>query len=91
MMRLLPRRPTPAEEANEYPTAMYRSAPRIITPQERCDLSLALTGPVPIEVRENHAINWPPVGVLLSRPSSVQLIKESKSGCLSLLAVNAQV
>ncbi|ESU34688.1 Hypothetical protein DHA2_151829, partial [Giardia duodenalis] len=54
-----------AEEANEYSTAMYKSAPRPIIPQERCDLSLALTGPVPMEARGNRAISWPPVGVLL--------------------------
>ncbi|ESU35862.1 hypothetical protein DHA2_152397 [Giardia duodenalis] len=69
---------TPAEEANEYPTVMYRSAPRTITPQERRELSLALTGPVPTEVRENCIISWPLVGVLLSCPSPVQLIKGAR-------------
>eukprot|EP00701_Giardia_intestinalis_P006036 XP_001709860.1 VSP [Giardia lamblia ATCC 50803] len=69
---------------------MYRSAPRTITPQERCNLSLVITHPVPIEARGNRAISWPPVGVLLSRSSLVQLVKESESDCLSLLVATHQ-
>ena len=79
--RSLPVRPlnAPAGGVSDTVTAMYRSAPRTITPQERCDLSLALTHPVPIEARANRAINWPPVGVLLSRPPPVQLIKRARA------------
>ncbi|ESU36377.1 Hypothetical protein DHA2_152186 [Giardia duodenalis] len=80
MTRLLPRRLPLQRKPVNIMTAMYRSAPRTITPQERCDLGPALTHPVPTEVRENCIISWPPVGVLLSRPSSVQLVKRARTG-----------
>ncbi|ESU34674.1 Hypothetical protein DHA2_154693, partial [Giardia duodenalis] len=79
----------PAGGPSDTATAIYRSAPRTITPQ-RCDLSPAFTHPIPIKARGNCAISRPPVGVLLSRPSPVQLIKESKNGCLLLLAATHQ-
>eukprot|EP00701_Giardia_intestinalis_P005484 XP_001709308.1 VSP [Giardia lamblia ATCC 50803] len=58
---------------------MYKSAPRPIIPQERCDLSLSLTGLVLTEARENCTISWPLVGVLLSRSSPVQLIERARA------------
>ena len=90
--RSLPMRPlsAPAGGVSDTVTAMYRSAPQSIIPQERCDQSPAITAPVPMEVRENRTISRPPVGVLLSHPPPVQPIKESKSDCLSLLAATHQ-
>ena len=74
--------PAPAEEADEHSDSNVQEC----TPNDqRCDLGLVITAPVPIEARGSRAISWPPVGVLLSHPSPVQLIKESESGCLSLL------
>ncbi|ESU37702.1 Hypothetical protein DHA2_154548, partial [Giardia duodenalis] len=69
----------PAGGPSDTATAMYRIAPRSITPQERHDQSLAITHPVPIEARANRAISWPPVGVLLSRPSPVQPIERARA------------
>ncbi|ESU39423.1 Variant-specific surface protein, partial [Giardia duodenalis] len=68
----------PAGGPSDTATAMYRSAPRTITPQ-RCDLSLVLTHPVPIEVRGNRTISQSPVGVLLPYPSPVQPIKRARA------------
>ncbi|KAE8303986.1 hypothetical protein GL50803_00100969 [Giardia duodenalis] len=90
MTRLLPRCLPLQRKPTSTATAMYRNASQTITPQERHGLNLTPTHPVPIEARGNRAISWPPVGVLLSRSSLVQLVKESKSGCLSLLAATHQ-
>ena len=68
----------PAGGPSDTATAIYRSAPRTITPQ-RCDLSLVLTHPVPIEVRGNRTISQSPVGVLLPYPSPVQPIKRARA------------
>ncbi|ESU37666.1 Hypothetical protein DHA2_154520, partial [Giardia duodenalis] len=69
----------PTDGPSDTAIAMYRSAPRAITPQERHDQSLAITHPVPIEARANRAISWPLVDLFLSRPSPVQPIKRARA------------